>query len=268
MMRSGYIADCRFFRDSDQVVKVKWYRCRPGAPVLGFESAIQPLRWLPNPHLAGGVGEVFDRPQPFTPGEWIPGATGERVCGTEEDFRDGGQFLPDAPPMLYTPEGLSLCCSTPPGGVMIGGEALPVQPGGTIIGGEALPYEEWYPSCSLADFHPVNFNRSPRPFVDLDGTPTPSGGWWKRYSQLDNVPPKARLTYTGVGGGTGTVTVIWKVGLCSGPSGGTVWYTGPIQDNWQLTFNRPVPGSYDVSWAIQPQAGHGCVCTVDVDDAF
>lgn len=139
MMRSGYTAPCRFFRDSDTVDEIEWYRCQPGVPELGYESAITPLRWRPCPWLAEGVGEVFDRPQPFDQGVPRVGADGGHVCGTEDDFRDGGLYLPDEPPVEYAGDGLPLCCRPAPGAVVLGGTSPLIVTGSTRIGG-SMPY--------------------------------------------------------------------------------------------------------------------------------
>lgn len=128
-LRDGYETDCRFFRDSDTVVRIRWVRAQPGAKVMDNPSPISSLRWKPFPWTQVGVGEVFNADvlvRQFPP---IPGADGQSFCGNVEDFERGAVFDPDAPPMQYSPEGLALCCAADPGGFEAGGEAeVPAPP--------------------------------------------------------------------------------------------------------------------------------------------
>jgi len=143
-LRCGYTTLARPFRDSDTVVGVKWYRCRKGAPTLGWESSLQSLDWMGFPWLQTGPGEVYNAPRVYHQEPWVPGANGDHVCGTEEDFRLGELYLPLLPPVQYSPEGLPLCCSPPIGGVVLGGSALvPVAgTGGVRLTGTAYVTEE------------------------------------------------------------------------------------------------------------------------------
>lgn len=159
MMRSGYTAEVRPFVDSDVTAKIKWVRCNPGVPVLGIPNRINPLRWEGFPYLAGGVGEVFNEPQPFDPGRPIPGALGVKVCGTPEEFAGGAVYDPDATPVGYSPEGLAQCCASPPGGVVLGGSAYVPTQFGVVIGGEQPPLIFAGPACTLLggfELMPVN----------------------------------------------------------------------------------------------------------------
>lgn len=133
--RRPYSTDCRFFKDSDEVVRIKWYPALPDAGVLPFPSKITSLDWSSWPWLAEGVGEVFkpsrgptllgDRP--FNHAQPIPYAKGIEPCQGAEVFAQGEEFDPDAPPQQYDELGFPLCCLnhiTASGGIEWNGAAV------------------------------------------------------------------------------------------------------------------------------------------------
>lgn len=150
MLRCGYSTTARPFRDSDVEVGIRWYKCVPGAPTLGWESNINSLDWTCMPWLRTGKGEVFNAPREYHQQPPVPGALGQHVCGTEEDFRDGEKYLPDLPPVVYSPEGLPTCCGTV-GGVVLGGTGVvPQITGGVVVGGERGVSPLFTDFCNLA----------------------------------------------------------------------------------------------------------------------
>lgn len=132
-LHSCYTTPARFFTNSDQEVTLRWYFAEPGAPVLGYPSKIRPLRTVPMPWVAEGVGEVFNAPQPFSRGTRVPFLKYGHVCGTREDFETGGTRDGTLPPVLYNRDGLPVCCVPPftgQGGAVGGGTAtVTVTPG-------------------------------------------------------------------------------------------------------------------------------------------
>lgn len=149
MLRAGYRTTARLFRNSDEEVGIRWYRCAPGAPVLGYPSQLRPLLWQSHPYLYTDKGEVFNADTEFRAFKPIPGANGQEPCGTREDFARGGVYDPDAEPAVYTPEGLSLCCGGLPGGLVLGGEP-PDLDGGLLLGGVGLQlqYFQLWATCA------------------------------------------------------------------------------------------------------------------------
>jgi hypothetical protein len=271
MMRSGYTAVVRPFKDSNVTAKIKWIRCQPGAPVLGFESAFQPLRWEANPELAGGVGEVFNEPQPFDPGLPIPGAMGQKVCGTEDEFKNGAVYDPDAPPVEYTPEGLALCCSSPPGGLEIGGAAVVPGAGGVSLGGFAGVLSPWYFGCEQAKLFESIFEGGipimvGQPYGDANmfGATAP-GGFWRAWQTFYQDKRHVDFVWHGVGGGTGTVKVYWSDGACPNVHDPTaLLYSGPLNDDFLITLTPPTPLGYQIFVAQEPEAGKATVFTMSL----
>lgn len=124
--RVPFKCDFRPWQDSDLTATLAWRRAAPDAPVLGFPSRIQALNLVSRPWVAAGVGEVYGSlgdpnwaaPPPFQ--------KFDHVCGTREDFAEGGVYDPDAPPVEYDANGVPACCNPPVvarGGVAVGGVA-------------------------------------------------------------------------------------------------------------------------------------------------
>ena len=113
MLRRPYKTKARFFVGDPTEVTVRWYPCKADAPFLEFPTSINSLDWHATPWLVSGVGEVPDRPRPFAAGRAIPRATGEHVCGTEEEFSLGEVLDPTKPPTMYADDGLPVCCGEP-----------------------------------------------------------------------------------------------------------------------------------------------------------
>lgn len=137
MLRTGYTARVKPFRDSEQSVEIRWYRCHPSAPALPYPSRIRSLHWESHPYLfAAGNGEVFNSLKRVYPFKWLPGLDGSHPpCGEERDFTEGGHYDPDSPPIPVTGDGVPQCCAEPPGGVVLGGTGV-VGPG-LLAGGGA-----------------------------------------------------------------------------------------------------------------------------------
>ena len=142
--RRTYKTQCRFFKDSDAETTILWYPAKDDAPPLPYPSAICSLDWDVmekdvGVYAAYPVGEVPGAPRSFTYQKKRPKATGAHVCGTRQDFEDGGTYDPDAAPIIYDKDGLPACCA-PFGGVTLGGRVIIFPQGGVGLFGSASPY--------------------------------------------------------------------------------------------------------------------------------
>lgn len=110
--RRAYTTKARPFRNSDTQVDILWYPAREDAEVLGYDSALNSLDafeqrlWYVSPDINESPGE----PRPYSRAKALPVPTGKHVCGTEQDFAEGGLYDPEAEPIEYNQWGLPLCC--------------------------------------------------------------------------------------------------------------------------------------------------------------
>jgi len=132
--RRPYSTQCRFFSDSDEEVRIRWYPALPDAGTLPFPSKITSLDWSSWPWLASGVGEVFKASRgptllgdrPYNGAQAIPYMHGIDPCKGSEVFKNGEPYDPSAPPQLYDENLIPLCCInfiTPAGGIEWDGTA-------------------------------------------------------------------------------------------------------------------------------------------------
>jgi len=110
----GYKTKCRFFRDSDVEDEITWYPALPDAPLLGVPTVFASLRHEPKDFYWLPGGEVPYKPFTVQKPATKTGALGVHHCGTDTDFREGCQFLPDDPPVSYQTNGLPDCCGAAP----------------------------------------------------------------------------------------------------------------------------------------------------------
>lgn len=126
MARRPYSTDARFFKDSDQVVRIRWYPVTEPVEVLPFPSKINSLDWSSHPWLAEGVGEVYGEPRPYNGAKALPYAVGLTPCKPAAVFVEGEVLDPDAPPQVYNLDQFPACCLdkwVPEGGVTWNGSA-------------------------------------------------------------------------------------------------------------------------------------------------
>lgn len=120
--RRSHDEPCRFFRNSDRIDTVRFVDALPDAPVLGMVSIVYPSEWddqrWPFEDLPGTLRTP---PFKFTGRVYPAGALFDHVCGTEQDFNEGGLYEPDKPPQPVGAEGLPLCCF--PSKRVVGGSA-------------------------------------------------------------------------------------------------------------------------------------------------
>jgi hypothetical protein len=126
MGRDAFKAPCRFLRDNDQVSTIEWYEAADDAVNLDMPSAIV-NPWIEiQDFYEPPVGIIPQLHYQFTQRLAPPGANGGHVCGTAEDFAEGGHYDDTLPPVRYSSTGLPLCCNPARigrGGVGFGGRA-------------------------------------------------------------------------------------------------------------------------------------------------
>jgi len=90
--RINFLRDCRFFRDSDTIAKIKWYRAPEGARAFPTQHKFSHLNWYTAPWEAEGVGEVYSAAETYFNGATPPGVNGQDYFGALEDFQRGATF--------------------------------------------------------------------------------------------------------------------------------------------------------------------------------
>jgi hypothetical protein len=174
LSRRPYKTQCRFWRGSDETATIRWVEVPDTAPVLPYTSAIVSLNLDPTPWLDTGVGEVWRDARPYTGQRLPPALVGSGPCGTQTDFEEGGEYLPNEPPAEYTPRGFLVCCGEepPPDGKTCA-TALPVLLGELVNGvSSAATGNQWYVYEGLAPgTYQIDFGTQPALFVVLQTFP-------------------------------------------------------------------------------------------------
>lgn len=224
--RHRYRTECRFFRDSDVTATIVWYPCHEDAEELPYDHPILQSVWdregddyLPR----SGVGEVWGSPHVTDNMRPVPGARGQHLCGTEQDFEFGAAFDPDAD-VQYRPDGLPVCCpGFVPAGLLWGGRWPPPIAGGLLWGGN------WEP---LVVFSGTNCTNSLGPTTVADGreytlliAPFYAGSTQVFLTLLTNVSGNYRIRFRGFQpGGVSITRWVWpffclfSATLFTGPS--------------------------------------------------
>jgi hypothetical protein len=164
VIRRSYTTLARPFRDSDQTVTILWYTAQKNAPDLGVPCMMVSEDWDPDGAVLPPGGEVPNEPRPFVNSREKPGALGEHVCGTAQDFSEGGHYDADSPPVVYGTLGLPNCCNP----------AVVASGGGASGGRAVVSFSNW--TCETA--REIEFG------VTDDGGPLftsmfPSAQFWK-----------------------------------------------------------------------------------------
>lgn len=108
-LRSTVTDHIKPFRDSDTIVRRRWYRVPEGTPLLGVPSAFLSDRYEAFPWLPKNVGEVYPDEVTYTKNVAPDGLDYDHVCGTPEDFQIGAVFDPDLF-VVYDSNWIPLCC--------------------------------------------------------------------------------------------------------------------------------------------------------------
>ena len=111
MLHTPYRVACRFFRDSDELNDVVWYKCRDDAPTLPFPSMVCSRFWDYEFQFQPPGGEEPYAKFTNQRGPAKPAAVGTHQCGTAEDFAEGCLRDTTLPPVVYRANGLPACCA-------------------------------------------------------------------------------------------------------------------------------------------------------------
>jgi hypothetical protein len=109
--------------------------------------------WDPDGAVLPPGGEVPNEPRPFVNAREKPGALGEHVCGTAQDFIEGGHYDTDSPPVVYGTLGLPNCCGPAvvgSGGGASGGRAIVSFDHFTCADAAVLPFGSWVTGSALS----------------------------------------------------------------------------------------------------------------------
>jgi len=99
----------------DGVVKrIRWFRVAPSAELFPYWNVFSSANWdNEHPLLETPLGEVAGATRPWSNGATPAGLTGTGLqCGSEEEWEDGPTDPERELPL--TPEGIPICCTTPP----------------------------------------------------------------------------------------------------------------------------------------------------------
>jgi hypothetical protein len=132
LTRFTYTREARLFEDSDQTVKIRWYKCPPGAALLGVPTRINMGIWSGEPWRRIGIGEVYADRARWMSGDPPPSVTGTAPCVPDPAWWLNGQpYDPEQPPSPRDEYGVLMCCPRQltggTGGIMLQGEVEPIQ---------------------------------------------------------------------------------------------------------------------------------------------
>lgn len=106
-------ATYRPFRDSDQEVEIEWFPAAPGALPLAMPSNITIPYWEQDQFGYDDDELPLNTAEPTGKPVVRPGTGRGHVCGSAEDFREGGLYEPGEPAVEYGQQGLPRCCMAP-----------------------------------------------------------------------------------------------------------------------------------------------------------
>jgi hypothetical protein len=238
IMRRTYRTLIKPFADSEETVGIRWYRTHDDAPTLPFPSFVTSRDWREDHTTPTPLGEVWDAPRTFYRGDPIPGANGQHVCGTEEEFWNGQKYDPAAPPTVYHPSGIPICCD----GNAASGVAVDVWPSAVVRTPQNVTGQTGVTVWPSAVVSPGNARVTGRTGVYV----RPGASVWADY---------------GVTGGTGVE--VWPSAVVT--AGGVVEgggilnpETGPC--GWGVNaeldviyeFQLGTPNQYNWAWILEP----------------
>jgi hypothetical protein len=194
---------CRYrpFRNSDEEIEVTWFPAAPGALPLGRVSNITIPFWEQDQfEYSDGLlplSSVVPTGKPVV----RPGTGRGHVCGTDEDFREGGIYAPLDPPVTYGVQGLPTCCGAP---ALLGG--------GDGVGGVVGVVWAVAPglTCPTAAAWPVDAG------LYAVTNPPFAGEYWWRWPVVNGVTYRVRRVITS--GSTSAPIVVTEGVACPGVS--------------------------------------------------
>ena len=214
-IRRSYTTTARPFRDSDETVTIVWYPCVPEAPALGFPTMMVSEDWDSEWTFPLPGGEVPGAPRPFRYERPKPGATGEHVCGTQQDFEEGCKYEPDEPAVVYGTLGLPNCC-----------DPAVVTQGGVAFGGQALVSFSETPGTTCADAATFAFE------VNQAFTVPGAGTYWHRLPGALAFEHVYLVSNEVVNPGLPNISGVWSGADCLhlNPAGSIA--SGPNWEDW------------------------------------
>lgn len=240
--RVPFRSKVRPFRNSENDAGVIWIPVAPGALPLRRVSVIAVPDWDDVYWTwAGAVGE-YTAPLSYSNQRARPGTGRGHVCGSDQDFEEGGDYDTELAPVTYGASGLPTCCAAPvvgAGGMVLGGFGSvgfitrPVARGGLVLGGRGdvvyyPPGPDGGSGCADAPLIPLGAT------VHVDTT-TAAHKWYRFTADgthsYDFVAPGEDETTLFVSAWTGT---------CPGGLSSVFTLHGLGSDTW--TFSTPPAG--------------------------
>lgn len=140
--RREYVTKSKVFKDSDQLVKIRYYRTSPFAPGMPWPIFQVSQDWDSSPWARSGLGEQFGEARVWhKPAPPVPLGLVDHFCGTQDQFQNGSPMGPD---LDILANGLPRCCKifAGEGGLSLSGTAFIndvryTAEGGVAIGGTA-----------------------------------------------------------------------------------------------------------------------------------
>lgn len=146
-------------------------------------SAIMSRYMEKGPWPLEGVGEVQGTNRVTTLQSAPPSLTGAHLCGTTQDFAEGGEYLPDDPPAEYDAQGYLACCEVAP----IPPPDVPVQLSNTCAASPVVQLDTWYAGNFLL--------QSNLPWWSLCIVPVPGAVYHIEWEPLVSGPFEGYLAY-------------------------------------------------------------------------
>lgn len=110
-LRACYESDVRFYVDSGETTRVRWFWVSEDAPVLPFRTPFGSGSWARHKRPHSGIGEVYNPNWDGINGHGVNYPEGG-PCGTEEQWA-GHLTTIDKQATPLDPWGFPLCCATP-----------------------------------------------------------------------------------------------------------------------------------------------------------
>lgn len=95
-----YKKDAKLFNDSDETVRIRWYKAPAGAKPFPYFHRVQQHAWHHIPEMLQGIGEVYGAPIQIDRGDPPPCADGQNFYGDPEKFLWGTTGDPSKPPTI------------------------------------------------------------------------------------------------------------------------------------------------------------------------
>jgi hypothetical protein len=235
-------------------VKIRWYPTLANAVALPFPTEVNRREWDDDNYdqpILDQVGEVFGAVKKINHMLPIPGADGQHVCGTADQFRYGAVYDPTANYPMRA-DGLPVCCpGAVPKGIVWGGAQRPAPGMGFVWGGQggtlATLGQE---SCVNALAGGAGHAGEPSfGFITPTDGPTQTEEWW--YYDVQSFG-YASAQFDFFGGPADQVTVYTTPNLCGTL---TAIHTGPATEAYTLVIPAPPAAFFRILVRVTDPAG-------------